>query len=95
MLSSTISCLAETLELWSSELTNFLPSLVPYWTQPEQLSAQKSDGWESVVDMALDIYQPNEVRGGDDRPVLVRESLMFLIIYNNMCFIPLIVGFGF
>ncbi|KAG0055655.1 hypothetical protein BGZ83_007807 [Gryganskiella cystojenkinii] len=47
-----------------------MAGLVPYWTQPEQLRAQKSDGWESVVDMALDIYRPNTVQGGDDRPIL-------------------------
>ncbi|KAF9379812.1 hypothetical protein CPB97_008750 [Podila verticillata] len=43
---------------------------IPYWVQEEQLSAQKSDGWESVIDMSLDIYRPNVVQGGDDRPVL-------------------------
>ncbi|KAG0083385.1 hypothetical protein BGZ92_010820 [Podila epicladia] len=43
---------------------------IPYWVQKEQLSAQKSDGWESVIDMSLDVYRPNVVQGGDDRPVL-------------------------
>ncbi|KAG0370659.1 Alpha/Beta hydrolase protein [Gamsiella multidivaricata] len=43
---------------------------IPYWTQEEQLNAQTSDGWKSVLDMALDIYQPCSVQAGDDRPVL-------------------------
>lgn len=48
--------------------------IVPYWVQEEQLSAQKSDGWESVIDMSLDVYRPNVVQGGDDRPVLVSSG---------------------
>ncbi|KAG9324416.1 hypothetical protein KVV02_004436 [Mortierella alpina] len=44
---------------------------IPYWTQQEQLDAQQNDGWESVADMTLDIYRPNAVQGGDERPVLV------------------------
>ncbi|KAF9190581.1 hypothetical protein BGZ51_008432 [Haplosporangium sp. Z 767] len=43
---------------------------IPYWTQKELLSAQKSDGNASMADMALDIYRPYSVHGGDDRPVL-------------------------
>ncbi|CAO3571155.1 unnamed protein product [Mortierella alpina] len=43
---------------------------IPYWTQQEQLDAQQNDGWESVADMTLDIYRPNTVQGGDERPVL-------------------------
>ncbi|KAG0209111.1 hypothetical protein BGX28_000128 [Mortierella sp. GBA30] len=43
---------------------------IPYWTQEEQLNAQRADGWESVAEMTLDIYRPNSVQGGDERPVL-------------------------
>ncbi|KAF9965862.1 hypothetical protein BGZ70_003939 [Mortierella alpina] len=43
---------------------------IPYWNEREQLSALRSDGWESVLEMALDVYRPNTVEGGDDRPVL-------------------------
>ncbi|KAF9116818.1 hypothetical protein BGX27_010435 [Mortierella sp. AM989] len=43
---------------------------IPYWTSQEQLSAQESDGWKSVGDMELDIYQPHSIQAGDDRPVL-------------------------
>ncbi|KAF9998539.1 hypothetical protein BGZ80_005486 [Entomortierella chlamydospora] len=34
-------------------------------------SAMVSDGWKSVLQMALDIYRPNSVEGGDNRPVFV------------------------
>ncbi|KAF9949248.1 hypothetical protein BGZ72_008947 [Mortierella alpina] len=44
---------------------------IPYWNEREQLSALRSDGWESVLQMALDVYRPNTVEGGDDRPVLM------------------------
>ncbi|KAF9993033.1 hypothetical protein BGZ65_011505, partial [Modicella reniformis] len=53
---------------WPRDCTLF--ENIPYWTQEEQLSATKSDGWQSVLDMALDIYQPHSVQAGDDRPVL-------------------------
>ncbi|KAF9574517.1 hypothetical protein EC968_006322 [Mortierella alpina] len=48
----------------------FITTVLPYWTQQEQLDAQQNDGWESVADMTLDIYRPNTVQGGDERPVL-------------------------
>ncbi|KAG0325946.1 hypothetical protein BG004_003068 [Podila humilis] len=48
---------------------NLTGVFLPYWVQKEQLSAQVSDGWESVIDMSLDVYRPNVVQGGDDRPV--------------------------
>ncbi|KAF9169370.1 hypothetical protein BGX20_010411 [Mortierella sp. AD010] len=34
-------------------------------------SAMASDGWKSVLQMELDIYRPNSVEGGDNRPVFV------------------------
>ncbi|KAF8944742.1 hypothetical protein BGZ46_006199, partial [Entomortierella lignicola] len=42
----------------------------PYWTTQEHRDALKADGWKSVCDMELDVYQPNSVKAGDDRPVL-------------------------
>ncbi|KAF9200835.1 hypothetical protein BGZ49_008929 [Haplosporangium sp. Z 27] len=44
---------------------------IPYWSLNEQRSAMDSDGWESVLKMALDVFRPNSVEGGDDRPVFV------------------------
>ncbi|KAF9190505.1 hypothetical protein BGZ51_008544 [Haplosporangium sp. Z 767] len=44
---------------------------IPYWTEKEQLSALRTDGWQSVLQMALDVYQPNTIEGGDERPVLM------------------------
>ncbi|KAF9091887.1 hypothetical protein BGX23_004797 [Mortierella sp. AD031] len=54
--------------LWAGDYT--LYENVPYWTHKEQLSAQKSDGWQSITEMSLDIYKPHIVEAGDDRPVL-------------------------
>ncbi|KAG0084538.1 hypothetical protein BGZ93_001190 [Podila epicladia] len=55
----------------NSYLTHSIgPEIAPSIPTKEQLSAQKSDGWESVIDMSLDVYRPNVVQGGDDRPVL-------------------------
>ncbi|KAF9438787.1 hypothetical protein BGZ76_004624 [Entomortierella beljakovae] len=48
-----------------------LYSEIPYWTLNEQRSAMTSDGWQSVLQMGLDVYKPNSVEGGDDRPVYV------------------------
>ncbi|KAG0242265.1 hypothetical protein BGX31_000427 [Mortierella sp. GBA43] len=53
---------------WPRDYTLF--ENIPYWTQEEQLSATRSDGWESILDMELDIYQPHSVQAGHDRPVL-------------------------
>ncbi|KAF9972146.1 hypothetical protein BGZ73_004778 [Actinomortierella ambigua] len=44
---------------------------IPYWTLEEQLAAVASDGWRASADITLDIYRPNEVVMGDDRPVLI------------------------
>ncbi|KAI8594439.1 Alpha/Beta hydrolase protein, partial [Dissophora ornata] len=44
---------------------------IPYFTPDEQLINIKADGWESVLEMALDIYRPDSVEAGDDRPVFV------------------------
>ncbi|KAF9114796.1 hypothetical protein BGX27_009830 [Mortierella sp. AM989] len=44
---------------------------IPYWSLQEQRSAMNSDGWKSVLEMALDVYKPNSVQGGDDRPVFI------------------------
>ncbi|KAG0203690.1 hypothetical protein BGX28_004099 [Mortierella sp. GBA30] len=44
---------------------------IPYWRQGEQLNALKSGGWKSVLEMSLDVYRPNGVEGGDDKPVLM------------------------
>ncbi|KAF9276978.1 hypothetical protein BGZ68_009630 [Mortierella alpina] len=54
---------------WPQECTIY--NNIPYWKEREQLSALRSDGWESVLQMALDVYRPNTVEGGDDRPVLM------------------------
>ncbi|KAF9127975.1 hypothetical protein BGW39_005451 [Mortierella sp. 14UC] len=44
---------------------------IPYWTTKEQLHGLRTDGWESVLEMALDVYRPIKVEGGHDRPVLM------------------------
>ncbi|KAK3837411.1 MAG: Alpha/Beta hydrolase protein [Linnemannia gamsii] len=44
---------------------------IPYWTTKEQLHGIRTDGWESVLEMALDVYRPAKVEGGHDRPVLM------------------------
>ncbi|KAF9585475.1 hypothetical protein BGW38_002216 [Lunasporangiospora selenospora] len=43
---------------------------ISYWTPQEQLEVIRNDGWESAVEMVLDVYQPNGIQGGDERPVL-------------------------
>ncbi|KAG0257368.1 hypothetical protein DFQ27_005173 [Actinomortierella ambigua] len=44
---------------------------IPYWTPEEQLTAVATDGWRASADITLDIYRPNEVAMGSDRPVLI------------------------
>ncbi|KAF9928253.1 hypothetical protein FBU30_002520 [Linnemannia zychae] len=44
---------------------------IPYWTTKEQQHAMQTDGWESALEMTLDIYRPATAEGGNDRPVLM------------------------
>ncbi|KAG0078109.1 hypothetical protein BGZ90_005933 [Linnemannia elongata] len=54
---------------WPSNFT--LNENIPYWTSKEQMYAMHTDGWESVLEMAVDVYRPDNVEGGHDRPVLM------------------------
>ncbi|ORY99605.1 Alpha/Beta hydrolase protein [Lobosporangium transversale] len=42
-----------------------------YWTPNEQGRVMSDDGWETALEMALDIYRPKTIEGGDNRPVFV------------------------
>ncbi|KAI1317731.1 hypothetical protein EDD11_007905 [Mortierella claussenii] len=44
---------------------------IPYWNPIEQAQVMSTDGWETILEMALDVYRPNTVEGGDDRPVFI------------------------
>ncbi|KAG0233582.1 hypothetical protein BGW41_001449 [Actinomortierella wolfii] len=43
---------------------------ISYWTPEEQIASVASDGWKANSDITLDIYRPDNVAMGDDRPVL-------------------------
>lgn len=47
--------------------------------------AMHTDGWESVLEMAVDVYRPDNVEGGHDRPVLVSfyAAALYLHLFKH------------
>jgi hypothetical protein len=45
--------------------------------------AMHTDGWESVLEMAVDVYRPDDIEGGHDRPVLVSLRTLFSLSLQN------------
>ena len=70
--------------------------LVPYWTSKEQMYALHTDGWESVLEMAVDVYRPDNIEGGHDRPVLVSFiAVAFISACSNVFLLWLFVSLGY
>ncbi|KAF9963671.1 hypothetical protein BGZ65_001364 [Modicella reniformis] len=44
---------------------------IPYWVSTEQMPILRSESRNSILQMVLDVYRPNKVQGGDDRPVFL------------------------
>lgn len=53
--------------------------------------AMCTDGWESVLEMAVDVYRPDNVEGGHDRPVLVSLLLLWVSVSSKRIFLFLFI----